>query len=323
VTQLAIANSSDGMRGALESFIPRVLPWVRSGSSIFVKPNLTYPTPKPGVTTTPEFIDALLSILRDLGVKRITVGEGEGGYNAFPMSHALSAHGGDAWKRRYGVQVAVVTDWPSFDVRVRNRYGTFSARFPKPLLDEFDGMLTLPVPKVHAMTGISGAAKNQWGLVQDPMRLRLHLALPEILFQFHEQVRVGVLVDGTYGLTRNGPMIEGEALELGWIAAASDVWTADIALAGIMRFSPRRIPYLKHALEAGAIVGDTSAIWKPFVNSGFYLHRNLWNHVARLTWLSPQLNHLVYFSSISDQLHRIMYSVRRAPTDLSVRGRDW
>jgi uncharacterized protein (DUF362 family) len=323
MTQLAIMNSKGVIRPVLERLIPEVLPWVSRGASIFLKPNLTYPSHKPGVTTTPAFVDALLSVLRDLGVERITVGEGEGGYNAFSMSEAFSAHGSEAWKRRYGAEVATVTNWPSFEVEVRNRFGSFSAHFPKALLDEFDGVLTLPVPKVHAMTGISGAAKNQWGLVQDPMRLRLHLALSEILFQFHEQVRVGVLIDGTYGLTRNGPMIEGEALELGWAAAASNVWTADVALAGVMNFPLKRIPYLRHALKAGALVDDTSAIWRPFASNDFYLRRNLWNRAAKLTWFSPRLNHLVYFSSTSDMLHRIMYSIRHAPKVLSLRGRDW
>ena len=323
MARFAILDSRKGVRSVLEQIIPEVLPWVTSGASIFLKPNLTYPSHKPGVTTTPAFLGALLSVLRDLGVGRITVGEGEGGYNAFPMNRAFSSHGAEVWRRKFGAEVSVVTDWPSFAVEVRNRHGAFSARFPRALLDEYDGVITLPVPKVHAMTGISGAVKNQWGLVQDPMRLRLHLALPEILYDFHTRIRVGALIDGTYGLTRNGPMIEGEAIDLGWTAGAADVWTADVALAGIMKFSPKRIPYLRYALDAGVMVDDTSETWRPFECNRFYLQHNFWNRAAKLTWHSRRLNHFVYFSRASDLLHQVMYSIRHAPQDLSVRGRDW
>jgi len=218
----------------------------------------------------------------------------------------------------------VVNDWPSMTIKVANCRGEYSAHFPRALADEFDGVITMPVPKVHAMTVMSGAVKNQWGLVQDGMRLRLHLALSEILFEFHKAVKpIGVLVDGTYGLTRNGPMIEGISLDLGWVALASDVWTADIALAGIMGIDPRTVPYLRYALDHQVAYEDVRPAWSPFVDDRFYLRVNLWNRAAKLTWRSPKLNRLVYFSGASNALHKVMYKVRHAPEELAVRGRDW
>jgi uncharacterized protein (DUF362 family) len=315
---------TDDVRESLERLVVQTFPWVTSGSAVFVKPNLTYPHFKPGVTTTPTLIEALLAVLKDLGVRRVCVGEGEGGYNSFRMSDTLAGYGAERWEKQYGAEVAVVNDWPSMPVSVRNRHGDYTAHFPSALRDEFDGVLTLPVPKVHSMTVMSGAVKNQWGLVQDGMRLRLHLALSEILYGFHQQVQpVGVIIDGTHGLTRNGPMLEGVPLDLGWVAAASDVWTADMALAGIMRIDPTSVPYLKYALSQGIKYEDTSALWKPFEDERFYLRLNVWNRAARLTWHSPKLNYLVYFSPLSTGLHRVMYRFRKAPADLSVRGRDW
>lgn len=311
-------------RACLARFVPDVFPWATRGAAVFIKPNMTYASFKKGVTTTPDMIESLIAVLKDLGVRRICVGEGEGGYNSFRMADTLGSYGADEWRRRYGVKVAVVNDWPSMTITVENRHGPFDAHFPRALRDEFDGVITMPVPKVHAMTVMSGAVKNQWGLVQDSMRLRLHLALPEILYEFHRSVQpVGVIIDGTYGLTRNGPMIEGVALELGWVAAASDVWTADMALAGIMKFDPKSVPYLRHALEQDVTFEDSRAVWQPFEDDRFYLRVNIWNRAARLTWRSPSLNHFVYFSSASTALHRVMYRIRQAPPDLAVRGRDW
>src|SRR6267378_4461582 len=56
----------------------------RAGDAIFLKPNLTYPEFKPGVTTRVEFITAVAEYFLDRGC-RVTVGEGPGGYNGFSM----------------------------------------------------------------------------------------------------------------------------------------------------------------------------------------------------------------------------------------------
>lgn len=48
--------------------------------AVFIKPNLTYPAYKEGVTTRIEFIEALVTCLREINSStRIYIGEGEGG----------------------------------------------------------------------------------------------------------------------------------------------------------------------------------------------------------------------------------------------------
>jgi uncharacterized protein (DUF362 family) len=46
---------------------------------------------------------------------------------------------------------------------------------PKFLCESNIHTLTIPVPKVHCMTGISLSLKNQWGCLPDMMRLRQRL----------------------------------------------------------------------------------------------------------------------------------------------------
>ena len=53
------------------------------GDTIFVKPNLTYPTFRRGVMTNPECVEAVVVALKDY-TNRIIVGEADsGGYNPF------------------------------------------------------------------------------------------------------------------------------------------------------------------------------------------------------------------------------------------------
>lgn len=325
-----IARVADGQgpRAALDAVAEQVDLADRVGDAVFLKPNFTYPFPKAGVTTSRPFLVAVVSLLRDLGVRRICLGEGEGGYNAFSMDETFAAFELDELERRFGLEVVNLARWPSTHVEVEGRRGSWRVPIPAPIVEGFDSYLSLPVPKVHSMTRMSGAVKNQWGIVQDPMRLGLHCGFEEIVSAVTEALpRPLALVDGSWGLTGNGPMVEGEAIELGWVAAADDLWACDAVLCRLMGQPIAKVQPLGWARRRG-LVPDLAGCDLPddldgFVDDRFYLRRNLWNRVAKATWYSPRLNHLVYFSRASGALHRVMYSVRRKPEELSARGVDW
>lgn len=51
-----------------------------NAKSVFIKPNLTYPKYKEGVTTRKEFVEQLVAALRMINsTTKIYIGEGEGG----------------------------------------------------------------------------------------------------------------------------------------------------------------------------------------------------------------------------------------------------
>jgi hypothetical protein len=120
-------------------------------------------------------------------------------------------------------------------------------------------------------------------------------------------------------------MIGGESIDLGWVAATDDLWVADQMLCQLMGFDVEKIPHLRYGLARGAstLSGDEIGALRSFEDDRFYLRRNLWNRMAKLTWYSTRLNHLVYFSKSSAMLHKLMYSVRRKPAELSAKGVDW
>jgi len=61
-------------------------------STIFIKPNLTDSTHKPGITTTPLLIKTVIEELSAL-VERVFVGESDGGNYAFSADTSLRNHG--------------------------------------------------------------------------------------------------------------------------------------------------------------------------------------------------------------------------------------
>ena len=298
------------------------------GGAVFVKPNFTYPFEKAGVTTTRAFLVSLIEALTERGVDRICVGEGEGGYNAFSMDKTFDSFRFEELRARYGIEYVNVNRWPSREFVVEARGRSYSVRFPSPIFDEFDSFISAPVPKVHCMTTVSGAVKNLWGLVQDTMRLRLHPALAPILSEVTRALPHGLaLCDGTFGLTRNGPMVDGEVIDLGWVAGSDNLWLHDLMICEIMRMPVTKVGHLSYATKMHLVPEiqdcELSPGWEAFVDDRFYLHRNVWNRLAKSAWHSPSVNHLVYTSKASGALHKAMYTIRKKSPDLLARGVDW
>lgn len=322
-----ITRQDEGLKAAVSATL-HAIGGPTCGDSVFVKPNFTYPFEKKGVTTTRNFLVGLIEALQDQGVGQICIGEGEGGYNAFSMDQTFKAFRLQELKEHYGVRIANVNDWPTRKLLIDHRGSEHTIPFPAPLLTDYDCYISAPVPKVHCMTTISGAIKNQWGLIQDPLRLRLHFALDAILAEIAEHLHRPLAVcDGTYGLTRNGPMVDGEPLDLGWIAGANNLWLHDLMLCRLMRIPVSGVSHLQHAIRTNVaptlIDCDLSPRWEHFVDDRFYLRRNAWNRLAKIAWHSRTINHLAYTSPVSGPLHKAMYKIRRKSPDLLARGVDW
>ena len=148
---------------------------IRPGDRVFIKPNLTYPTFRPGVMTNPSAVEALVRILKD-HTDHITIGESDsGGYNPFSMHEVFRETGLDEIARRYGVRLVNLTEEPSRPISYRSRLRRMSVPLPLLIVDETDHFFTMPVPKIHMNTRVSMSIKNQWGIIQVPaQRLKLH-----------------------------------------------------------------------------------------------------------------------------------------------------
>lgn len=326
--RFAISKINGNPRVAVGQVLDRAGFPAKAGKSVFIKPNFTYPFFKAGVTTTREVLVATVEYLKDLGVRRIVIGEGDGGYNSFSMEQTFANYRLDELVKSHRIEVVNSSKWPSLTLDVKARRGDFRVNVPKPLFEEFDSFITVPVPKVHAMTTISNAVKNQWGIVQDSMRLHFHCAFDEIITELCRRLpNAFALVDGTYGLTKNGPMIEGITLDLGWVSACDNLWMNDRLMCEIMRLPMSKVEHLVYAEKLGLMPARATCELPPdfdsFVDDRFYLKRNFWNYVAKSTWYSRRWNHFVYFGRLSTLLHKVMYSIRHKPKELSAKGVDW
>jgi uncharacterized protein (DUF362 family) len=288
---------------------------VSRGARVFLKPNLTWREPMDGVTTTPAFVEAVALALRERG-HPVTLGESHGGYHTFDIEEAFRSHGLRDLEARAGVRVVNLSEGERERVTVPVAGQSVTVELPKLLLHDVDVFVTLPVPKVHAMTHVSLGFKNQWGCQPDTMRLRNHPRFAHMVLAINRALRTRfALFDGRYFLDRTGPMI-GLPVSMNLLVAADDVGAGTLACCEIMGIPPRRAAHLRLAIAEGMMPRSLAEValsqpLAPFQSRVFRLERRPMHFLTLTAFHSRLLTTLFYDSALSSPLRAILYRVRR------------
>lgn len=287
-------------------------------TAVFIKPNLTYSSYREGVTTRLEFIEGLVAALRSINATtKIYIGEGEGGYNSFSMSDGMRKMGYYGLESKYpNVCVVNLSKLPRHRIELNAKNRSYFVDLPAIFFDEIDFSITCPLPKVHCMTKITLAFKNQWGCLPDTMRLHNHYVFNEIISQVCNVLKFRyAFLDGKYGLDNYGPMT-GDPVEVNWFVASNSLGAFDVVVSEMMGFDWWKVSHLVAADRHGFIpkreniqtIGDVSAFKRRFA-----LHRGFWSYPALIAFQSKTLTHFFYSSRWAKLLHDIMYTVRKKP----------
>jgi uncharacterized protein (DUF362 family) len=305
-------NISDAVRAALhwinwETIVPM-------GSHVFIKPNLTWVSHLPGITTSPAFLSALVELIRER-TRNITIGESDGGYNSFKADEAFRGHGLDQLASRYGVKLINLSTLPAEERTGVVAGRAVTVRLPRYLLRDVEVFLTAPVPKIHATTGVSLGLKNQWGCIPDAMRLREHAEFDGKIVLINKLLRPKmVLFDGLYFLDKTGPLV-GEPVCMNLVVASDDVGAGSMACCEIMGVDPFSVKHQVVARKEGlfpaslrevAINTDLSV----FRQRSFRLERTPMNWVAFAAFNSRLLTKVIYDSRFADWAHLVLYKIR-------------
>jgi len=288
--------------------------------TVFIKPNLTYPVFKKGVTTRVEFIRALVGTLKKYNPDlEIYIGEGEGGYNSFSMTEALrTMKFMDLEKEFPRVKIVNLSNLPVKEVFIDTPKGDYSVNIPDIFLQKIDFSITCPVPKIHCITRVSLSIKNQWGCLPDTMRMKNHYMFNQIVSKICDLLKFKyAFLDGKYGLNRNGPMV-GDPLEVNWFAASNSLGAFDMSVTKMMGFDWRKVRHLKVLANLGClpdtrdieIIGDIGRLKRKFV-----LKRDFWNYFPLIAFSSRKITYFFYFSRWAKLLHGVMDTFRKRPID--------
>ena len=317
--KVALVRIQDDLAGAVRSAMGQAgwLERVTSSTRVALKPNLTYPYYKPGVTTSPEVIREAVKVLRDY-TSHLAIVETDGGYGAWQATQAFAGHGLDTLGEELGVQVVNLCDEPREWIGFRSGGRAHRLSLPTRLLHETDLFVSMPVPKIHCMTGLTLSYKNQWGCVPDTMRLRRHYIFDDAIVAINRALKPVVLADGTFFLDRNGPM-DGDQVRMDLIIAAGSAGAFDRYVSELMGFPWQRVSHLRRAValkDMPAHIEDISYNESPAQARvrTFHLQRTLRNWIALAGFKSRFLTWLGYESWVGRVvLHGILYAIAGRP----------
>lgn len=295
-----------------------ILAQISSKTRVAIKPNLTYPYYKIGVTTSPVVIYETVKILRN-HTSHIAIVETDGGYGAWAATEAFKGHDLYRLKDEFGVEIVNLCDEEQEMIEFRSRGSMFQLPLPTRLLRQTDVFITMPVPKIHCMTGLTLSYKNQWGCIPDIMRLRRHYIFDDAIVAINQALKPMVLADGTYFLDRNGPMEGGDPRRMDLIVSATDAGAFDRYVSELMGFPWQRVSHLRRAVALGDMPSQLEEIKFNVSPTAarthtFHLKRTLRNFISLTGFHSRFITWFGYESWFGRVvLHYILYSIAGKP----------
>lgn len=220
---------------------------------VYIKPNVVYWNrfvnwPKWGVLTTSRVVEDVVTLLAELGVRDITIGEGivtETPKDKQTPAHAFEHLGYNKLKQRYGVRVLNIFEEPFVKVDVGQG---IELEYNQQAM-ESDFLINLPVLKTHSQTIVSLGTKNLKGLISANSRKLCHNESLVRDLDFHvarlaDKVPPGLtLIDGLYTLER-GPSFSGKPHRSNILVGSNDTLSADLAGAALLGYDPAQVPHL-------------------------------------------------------------------------------
>ncbi len=225
-----------------------------AGRRVWVKPNLLGPhPPEHGVTSDPELIRHVVRSLRTRGARDIWVADNPGGALQGNISSYIAPTG--VLEASEGCFRGISETPVSIPTRSR-----FLAEFSfSRIVTEADVILNLPVFKTHALTILTGAIKNLFGIVPGGQKSHLHTVarsgndFGELLVDLYQAVPSPVLtiMDALRGMDgQNGPS-GGRVLSIGKILTSRNPVAIDAVMAAMAGAEPALLPTTRIAAERG------------------------------------------------------------------------
>jgi len=309
--------------GELEDTLHEALNWiaweriVQPGMRVCLKPNFTIPRHRPGVTTSPRLLRALVSLLRTK-TNQILICESNGGTDSFTAEEAFEGHGVYELASRYGVQPVNLSRMPSTSIRVKAGIRSTYIELPTIFLNgEVDVFVTVPVLKTHVLTGVTIGFKNLWGCIPNSRRLLYHAVFNEAIVTIATALKPGLaIVDALYAMDGSGPMY-GDAVKMNALVVADSVGAADLIGCQLMHIDPLSIPHLQLARKRGLLPFPeevaVNADPRTINHHHFAVKRSIFDRGAAMAARSSFITWLIYLSPLSGLKSWVMRRVRGIP----------
>jgi len=286
---------------------------IRNDSTVFIKPNFTYPFYMEGITTNPQVLREILGFLKDRA-GRVIIGEADGGNRAWSADAAFKGHGMPEICKETGADLINLSKLSSRYVEETIQGKRVKVQVPDLLVDEIDCFISVPVLKVHTMTQVTLSMKNLWGCYPDPMRCLHHKNLSRKLTLLTKILNPKIaLIDGTFALNGHGPMY-GEAVKANLLIAANNPVVADSFGTAIMGIPVSKVDHIMIAEKEGIGTTNLAAVqfnddWKKY-QMKFQVNKTLLDRISMVTFHSECLAKILMDSPITPLSYKVVTRLR-------------
>ena len=230
---------------------------------VLVKPNVLYGvSPDKAVTTHPAVFGSVLRVLRENGYENVCYGDSSGRMGT-TLEKDMESCGLKAEADRYGVMTG---DFGTSE-KVHFEEGTIARDFV--LVKEAvkgDAIISVCKMKTHALENITGAVKNQYGLVYGTHKAAGHAKYPDsrkfagMLADLDAYLKPRLyIMDGIIAMEGNGPG-SGDPVPMGMILLSRDPVALDTVFARLVYVDPKNVPTCTAGAKRGLGTMDDSGI---------------------------------------------------------------
>jgi uncharacterized protein (DUF362 family)/Pyruvate/2-oxoacid:ferredoxin oxidoreductase delta subunit len=248
------------VRAAVAEAVSRIAgPWDAAGAGrrVLLKPNLLSSSdpPERAVNTHPEFVRAVAELFIARGWK-VLIGDSCGSLSPGSTGKAIAVTGLDRVAADLGAEIVDFDKAPCVEVPAPQGRILRTVKIPR-LVHEVDLFVTLPKLKTHGLTLLTGAVKNQFGLVPGNGKKNIHLAAPkpaalaDALLDVYSVARPHLaLMDAIVGMEGNGPSA-GEPRPVRLVMASDDCLSLDAVVARITGYKFDEVDTLRLGQKRG------------------------------------------------------------------------
>ncbi len=222
---------------------------VRPGQRVLLKPNLlgAFPASR-AVTTHPAVVRAVIKLVQEAD-GQVWIGDspGMGDLRRVVEVCGLAPVVAETGARLLDFGVAHEFEVPDYAVVPR--------LVLTQALCEVDVIITLPKLKTHAQMTLTGALKNQYGLIPGTLKSHWHFRMqqPEwlasLILDIHRVARPSlVIMDAVTAMEGKGPSA-GNPRQVGVILAGRDLAAVDTVACHLIGLNPMRVPLLTAARQ--------------------------------------------------------------------------
>jgi uncharacterized protein (DUF362 family)/NAD-dependent dihydropyrimidine dehydrogenase PreA subunit len=265
VIESSYASCAEAVARAFTAF-----PLEIKGKNVVVKVNaLRACNPdREAIVTHPALVKAVIDRLETLQPNRIIVGDSVGTESYGNSRHVFDVTGLAEVAGPYYRNLSLNLQMVDLEKPFKR-----SVAVPKDILDS-DVYISLPKMKTHGLTMLSGAVKNNFGLLVGAQKSWYHYysekpeVFAEILIEMYRLRPPDlVIMDGIIAMEGYGPCSP-ETRRVNKVLAAADAVALDAVLARMVGFRTDEVPYLRIAKDLGIGETDPDAIavegdWSP------------------------------------------------------------